>query len=125
MKMIATVAGLSLTLAGSAGADACADLTANYSKYDLAAIYFDRISRNDSSALRQEAALTAIGNILARQAIIVNMMIANKCTLPPHLTSTGSDSSMPTMANHSEISAGGKSMLLLVASGTAVKLRKS
>ncbi len=65
-----------------ATASDCAGLATKYSKYNVAATFFDRTSKVDNSTLRQETALSALNNIFARQSIIVDMMIAKGCELP-------------------------------------------
>lgn len=77
----AAIAALLLS-SGAAFAQDCATLTAACSKFDSAMIFFDRSSKSETSALRAETAQSAMTNILLRQGIIVDMLIAQDCELP-------------------------------------------
>ena len=65
-----------------ASAATCESLTASYSQYDNAATFFDRASKSETSALRAETAQSALTNILLRQGMILDMLIAKDCDLP-------------------------------------------
>jgi hypothetical protein len=83
LKLMTILAALTVaTMSSAATASDCAGLTIKYSKYNVAAAFFDRTSKVDNSTLRQETALSALNNIYARQSIIVDMMIAKGCELP-------------------------------------------
>ncbi|VDS08860.1 hypothetical protein PARHAE_02045 [Paracoccus haematequi] len=83
MKVFRTAMAAVVLSSGAAAAQDCASLTAAYSKFDNALIFFDRSSKSESSTLRAETAQSAMTNILLRQGIIVDMMIAGGCELPP------------------------------------------
>lgn len=68
--------------ANSQEASNCESLSEHFSRYDAAAMFFDRSSRSESSTLRAETAQSALTNILLRQGMVLDMMIAQGCDLP-------------------------------------------
>jgi len=65
-----------------ANAASCESLTNDYGKFDNAAVYFDRASKSETSTLRASTAQSALTNILVRQGIILDMLIALSCDMP-------------------------------------------
>ncbi len=85
MKWFAVLALVGLpVMAGSALADqlSCKDLNLRFSKFDTALTVFDRAGRFDDSTLRTATAQSAMTNILLRQGIILDMIIAQGCDMP-------------------------------------------
>jgi len=75
----------------------CERLRAEFSRFDNAAVFFDRRSRAELASSRGEtssvrsasngvegaAMQAALTNILLRQSMILEMMVAGGCDLPP------------------------------------------
>ena len=80
MRLLALL--IVLTVPGAAWADACEVLTKQYGMYDNAFVFFDRLSKSESSTLRATTAQAAITNIMLRQGMILDMMIVRSCDLP-------------------------------------------
>ena len=73
---------ISLVLPTIAQAETCDTLADKFGLYDSAFIFFDRVSEAESSTLRASTAQAAVTNILLRQGMILDMMIAKSCELP-------------------------------------------
>jgi hypothetical protein len=63
-------------------AQTCEVLGTQFEKYNTAFMYFDRTSKSETSTLRASTAQAAVTNILLRQGMILDMMIAQNCELP-------------------------------------------
>lgn len=72
-----------LTIPNFAQAASCEELTKQFGQYDNAFVFFDRLSKAESSTLRATTAQAALTNILLRQGMVLDMMIAESCELPP------------------------------------------
>ena len=71
-----------LGLPSLAQAATCEELTLSFSKYDLAATILERKSSSDDSTLRATTYQVAVSNILRRQGLVLDVMIAQECDLP-------------------------------------------
>ena len=73
---------ISLFLPNIAQAETCDVLADQFGQYDNAFFFFDRVSKAETSTLRASTAQAAATNILLRQGMILDMMIAKSCELP-------------------------------------------
>ena len=80
MKHLVIIFLLALPAAGHAAT--CEELTAAYSKYDNATDLLGKKSRSETNVHRQQANQVALSNILRRQSMILDIMIAQSCPLP-------------------------------------------
>ena len=60
----------------------CDALSKQFGAYDVAMSVLERTSRSETSTLRATTAQGAVTNILLRQNMILDMMIAQSCVLP-------------------------------------------
>lgn len=77
--MVSTVS-FSSTVAQAA--QDCESLNVAYERYNNASGYFDRVSKSETSTLRAETAQSALTNILIRQSMVLDMIIASGCEIP-------------------------------------------